>query len=365
MNEKGGGSNKSISEMLAFRKAVEDYDLIDLGFSGPIFTWNNKREGRKNIQERGKGFKFEPFRLQEVDIERVVEQAWDEKGKSHLTKELKSKQSWCAAKLSAWSAEPFGSLHNRIGNIQREIEELYMRCSYDGVMISIRTLGKKLKGLLIREEVYLKQRSMDDWLSAGDRNSKYFNVKATTRKRKNSISKLLDDNGQFHDSDTRLSQVIHNYFSTLFKSSVPSPGDIANASVGIGSSLSSVMIGELSRPYSAEEIKRAIFDMGPTKAHGPDGFHAIFFQKFWKMVGTEVTNVCLRVLSSEMAVTDFNQTNMTMILKVQNLISLKDFRSISLCSVVYKMMMKTLANRLNACLPAIISPNQSAFVPGR
>ncbi|TXG57234.1 hypothetical protein EZV62_018547 [Acer yangbiense] len=156
ITEKEGGSNKSVSEMLAFKQAVEDYDLIDLGFSGPKFTWNNKREGRNNVQERldqilvdfqwrdkfpfpkvehmgfnssdhipflltfdsifnnhkskGKSFRFEPFWLQEYDIGKVVEHAWEEKDLSNSTKGLKFKLSWCAAKLSYWSAECFGSL---------------------------------------------------------------------------------------------------------------------------------------------------------------------------------------------------------------------------------------------------------------
>ncbi|KAK3193164.1 hypothetical protein Dsin_024474 [Dipteronia sinensis] len=194
MKEKGGGSDKSISEKLAFRHTVEDCDLIDLGFSEPSFTWNNKREGRKNIQERldrfladflwrdrfpqvkvehlgfhssdhrplllhfdydihvvrgrGKGFKFKPFWLQEDYIERVFEREWDKKGRPRSIKELKSKLRWCAGKLSAWNVEHFGSLHSCIGKIQREIEELYRKCSDDGVMISIKTLERKLEGLL-------------------------------------------------------------------------------------------------------------------------------------------------------------------------------------------------------------------------
>ena len=47
----------------------------------------------------------------------------------------------------------------------------------------------------------------------------------------------------------------------------------------------------LSNEFSAEEVKVALFQMGPTKVPGPDGMNALFFQRFWHVVGDTVVDV--------------------------------------------------------------------------
>ena len=105
--------------------------------------------------------------------------------------------------------------------------------------------------------------------------------------------------------------------------------------------------------------------MHPTKALGPDGMSTIFFQKYWDVIGNDITCTVLNVLNSNMPIVDINRTNITLIPKTNNLSQMTDFRLISLSNVVYKLVSKVLANCLKTILPQIISENQSAFLSER
>lgn len=60
-----------------------------------------------------------------------------------------------------------------------------------------------------------------------------------------------------------------------------------------------------------------------------------------------------------------NKTCVSLIHKIKDLKSLNDFRPISCCSVVYKIISKVMTYKLKQFLEDIISLNQSAFIPKR
>jgi hypothetical protein len=117
--------------------------------------------------------------------------------------------------------------------------------------------------------------------------------------------------------------------------------------------------------YTEEEVRNAMFSIGDLKTPGPDGMPSIFFKHFWSTVGNQVTVEVLNVLRGGDIPEGWNDTMVVLIPKTSNPVKLKDLRPISLCNVLYKVISKVISNRLKIILPEIISPNQSAFVPGR
>jgi len=105
--------------------------------------------------------------------------------------------------------------------------------------------------------------------------------------------------------------------------------------------------------------------MHPLKAPGPDGLPALFFQKYWHIVGREVQDLALSILNTGEQPHDINKTFLVLIPKGKNPSTPKDFRPISLCNVVMKIVTKAITNRLKHTLGDVIDIEQNAFVQGR
>jgi hypothetical protein len=129
--------------------------------------------------------------------------------------------------------------------------------------------------------------------------------------------------------------------------------------------ITTAMFQQLEADFTADDVTEAIISMKGLVAPGPDGLPAMFYHTYWEIINKEVINTVLQVLNNKGDPTPFNNTYICLIPKKKDPTHPGDYRPISLCNVILKIITKTIANRIKLILPDVISPNQSVFVPGR
>ena len=82
-------------------------------------------------------------------------------------------------------------------------------------------------------------------------------------------------------------------------------------------------------------------------------------------MGIDVHQAVLSSLNSSSFLKSINHTFITLIPKVNNPERVSNFQPISLCNMIYKIVSKVIANRLEPMLHSIISDTQSAFIANR
>jgi hypothetical protein len=312
---------------------------------------------------RPKQFRYEEMWQRHDDYVDFVNQSWDPGDGAGTLYSLCTSLSRLQTSLSVWDMEVFGSVRQHLRVLREELDKERSHTLYRGPTARERELMRELAETLAKEEVMERQRSRADWLKSGDRNTGFFQAKAKARGRTNRIRALKRADGSEETEQEGLEAMAADFYSSLFLAQ----GNVQPSLICqyVPSKLTAQMGEMLERVYTAQEVENALFQMGPGKAPGVDGFTAGFFQKHWCLLKNSVTAAVLGFLNGGDMPEVINRTILVLIPKVANPDELSNFRPISLCNVIYKLCSKVMANRLRPILNEIVSEEQSAFVPGR
>ncbi|KAA3474502.1 reverse transcriptase [Gossypium australe] len=214
-----------------------------------------------------------------------------------------------------------------------------------------------------KEEIYWEQRARANWLKIGDRNTAFFHRSASHRRKKNLVKELEDEFGNLKTEAEEISRMATNYFKDIFSSN--GVGDCNSLLESFQPSITEELNRDLRAEFTADEIISAIKPIAPLKASGIDGFSTIFYQKYWHIVGKKITKFCLETLNGEREMKEVNFTSIVLIPKINSPKLMSQFRPISLCNVIYKIISKVLVNRFRKVLNFYIEDTQGAFISGR
>ena len=410
LDERSGEVVGSMKKIQDFGDVVNRCCLIDLGFRGVPFTWENRRDGEALIQKRldralanaswleahnlctvthlvcsysdhiplficldtslnqcrpkRRPRKFEEKWAIHPECEDIIKKVWDQDGLLGspmfvLFEKIKK----CREALHNWYKQISGNFHRKL---KEHTDTLTALISANGSGLNnnaIASTKAEINQLLLSEELHWRQRSRMIWLAAGDSNTKVFHNQAQQHRRGNGIMGLMNINNESCTNENEVEQIAVHYFEDIFRTT--HPRDLSEVLSAVNSTVTQEANISLLRSYTDDEVRVALFQMHPSKAPGPNGMSSFFYQKYWHIVGSSVTHAVLSVLNSGKLLRKINFTHISLIPKKKSPERMSDFRPINLCNVVYKIISKVIANRLKLVLPMVISDSQSAFVPGR
>ncbi|XP_030929385.1 uncharacterized protein LOC115955407 [Quercus lobata] len=318
-SEKMGGARRSQRQMDDFREAINYCRFMDLGFYGPEFTWYNMQEGRHRMYLRldralvtqdwadhykdvrvhhlvesmsdhcallitdsivlqspwKRRFQFEAMWTRRDECRDIIRTVWNDSVNLYSPNGMVAGLKQCADDLSRWNGEVFGRVPRQIQNKRRVLNELVLRVHDGSNGYEINKIRKEINDLLECEEIMWQQRSKVQWMGLGDRNTRYFHTKASERKKKNTISKILDERGMWRESALEIAEVAVSYFEKLYRTSNPDKiGEVVEA---IDPKVSAEMNQSLIKQFTREEVEAALKQMHPSKSPSPDAFELMHY----------------------------------------------------------------------------------------
>jgi hypothetical protein len=403
--EKWGGNRPNASRITEYCDCMNSCNMIDMGFSRPKFTWTNGQPVSSLIMQRldrawansewrtlfleavvshltrthsdhwpillslfpinvcnlSRPFRFESMWLSHPEFFTVVANAW-----SDHTVNLPVHVNKFIDLVLFWNKHTFGNIFQRKKRILARITGAQRALTNhpSSSLVSLeRTLREEFNSILKLEEDFWALKSRVSWVVEGDRNTKFFHTSTIVRRKLNRISRLQNSMGEWVEDRDQLMTLIQKGYSNLFTTSHTSSCRLSVPPCA--PNLSDLETQNLDTPLSIEEIKSSLWSLKPFKAPGPDGLHPGFFQRCWHIVSDSVVKEVSHIFNCGKMPPYLNKTLISLIPKCAGPESLSQFRPISLCNTVYKIVTKSIVARIRPLLSNLISPFQAAFVPGR
>lgn len=393
-------SHVNRSRMNAFRSLVRQCGLFDLGFSGPAYTWSNKRFSSKPTFERldrclvnaewcdvypisnvynmplihslsdhaaillstdgpvrkiKKHFKFENWWLKEYDFQNYAKSVWC----TSKNKSFSNRINNLAGSLKIWCKKK-KPLQQELSNLEEQIKQIQMKPWDDQDHNLEASLTARYEQTMTKLTDFYMQRAKKQWIKDGDRNTAFFHRAIIKRKRRNTIASVKDENDVLQCMPDKISNTFVNYFRSIFASS--------HANNGRPYICTQPLTNTNDFTYSIpddKEILETLKEMKRNASPGPDGFNVEFYLATWDWIGQDVIQLVRSFFQTGIMPAHINDTHIALIPKKLVPLIPADYRPISLCNVIYKIIAKCIANRLKPQLPDYIHASQEAFIEGR
>jgi len=225
---------------------------------------------------------------------------------------------------------------------------------------------KKRNDILCEREATWRMKSRALWLQSGDENTKFFQAYAKGRKCSNTIWGLPSVGGELVTSFEGLAALGVEHFGALFKEQeVASIAEVIQVAQLFPRFVDEETNQKLMGEVTEKELSEVLHSFQKDKSPGPDGWPIEFFLGFLDLVGRDLLAVVEESRLAGFIHGPINSTFIALIPKSGHAEGFDDYRPISLCNCLYKIISKVITRRLKEVLSRHISCEQFGFLEGR
>lgn len=223
-------------------------------------------------------------------------------------------------------------------------------------------MSAKLIYLLKQQKIYWRQRGKIRWVREGDAGTKYFHAHATIRHRANTITTLLDNQGNLKQCHEDKAELLWRSFKermglSEFNQMIFNLNDFLQPSANLE---------QLEMPFTKEEVDEVVSNLPNNKSPGPDGFSNEFVKGCWPLIAKDFYDLCEGFFfSGQVCLSSINTSHIVLIPKKDGPQRVSDYRPISLLNSSVKLLTKLLANRLQGPIKGLVHKNQYGFIKER
>ncbi|KAK9993473.1 hypothetical protein SO802_023176 [Lithocarpus litseifolius] len=172
----------------------------------------------QQVDKRVKLFRFESMWLKHEQCEEVLKEAWETGLQLGTGNPIGSCLEGCRIALTKWNSQVFGHIGKKLDQVQRKFQTLEAHAIGLANKDQISEAKRELNKLYAMEEDMWYQRARSNWAKSGDKNTRYFHEKTSSRKKKNTIFGLMDESNQWQEDPELIKGIAINYYKNLFSS---------------------------------------------------------------------------------------------------------------------------------------------------
>ena len=209
-------------------------------------------------------------------------------------------------------------------------------------------------------------KSITTWLAEGDQNTKFFHRYASHRKSINTIHEVRSSHGIWVNTFKEKTKAVVEHFQDLFKEPAGCPiGEMLEVLDLFPRAIIEEMNDELTKDILEEEIKQVLHSFQKGKSPSLDGLTLEVFLGFYDLIKKDILALVQESRKSRKLLGSMNSTFIALIPKKQKCEAFEDYRPISCCNMIYKMIAKIIAQRIKPILSKVITEDQFGFLQNK